>query len=149
LPNQLKVIRFDQLASKANGTSIKWRFFDYGADIESWYSLLSEDEQETLEDLLKWNSKVDLPTDWLGCKMLRGEAKTERIWEWRFHPAGTQQRLLGTFGANRKEAIFLIGCNHKQNVYQPANCLNTAVKRAREVREGKVKLNERQVRTDL
>lgn len=131
------------------GSSIKWRFFDYGKEIQIWYDGLTEDEQETLIDLLKLNGKADTPAGWIGWKMLTGEGKEGKIWEWRFHPSGVQQRLLGVFGIGRREAVFLVGCNHKQRVYQPRDCIKTAVKRAKEVRLNKAKLNERQVPEDI
>lgn len=81
--------------------------------------------------------------------MLTGEGKEEQIWEWRFHPSGVQQRLLGIFGSKRREAVFLVGCNHKQRVYQLRDCIKNAVKRAKEVRLNKAKLNERQVPKDI
>lgn len=147
MPNHLKVIQFPQ--PPKGDAEIKWRFFDYGSEIETWYRLLSEEEQDTLQALLKANGKAETPDGWTGCKVLQGDAKEEKVWEWRFNPAGVQQRLLGIFGSKRKEAIFLIGCNHKQDVYKPPDCLKTAIKRAKEVREGTVKLNERKVRTDI
>ena len=66
--------------------------------------------------------------------MMEGKCKEHGIWEWRFRANGHQQRILGIFGEARKEAIFLIGCTHKQKVYTPPNCLATAVKRAKEFR---------------
>ena len=148
MQNHLKVIQFPH-PPKGSDADIRWTFFDYGAEIEAWYRQLSEKEQDTLQALLKLNAKADASTGWTGCKMLQGEGKEAKVWEWRFNPDGVQQRLLGIFGTKRKEAVFLIGCNHKQNVYKPPDCLRTAVKRAKEVREGTVRLNERKVRTDI
>jgi hypothetical protein len=147
LSNHLKVIQFRK--PPEGDPRVEWKFFDYGTEIEAWYQLLSEEEQDTLQTLLKLNSKAETPNGWTGCKMLQGEGKAEKVWEWRFNLEGVQQRLLGIFGSKRKEAIFLIGCNHKQKVYKPPDCLKTAIKRAKEVREGTVRLNERKVRTDI
>ncbi len=81
--------------------------------------------------------------------MLHG--KNAGIWEWRFRDLTTkiQQRLLGVFAKGQpKTAIFLLGCNHKQKVYQPVNCLDTAKKRANSIKSGDM-FNERKVRTDI
>jgi hypothetical protein len=129
-----------------------WRFSDYGGpgySVEDWYQSLDDEEQRIFDNLLKTNSKADTPKDWNGSKMLQGEAKPEAIWEWRFHPHGVQQRVLGIFGADRKHAIFLIGCNHKQKVYVPPDCIKLAIKRARQVRDGKVNLNGRPIKSNI
>jgi len=145
------VIRF---ASGGNGHAkpALWEFFDYKEGnqnpIERWYQALTEEEQDVFESLLKTNGKAELPTGWTGCKMLQGEAKSEQIWEWRFTGGSVQHRLLGIFGPGRKQATFLIGCNHKQHVYQPRDCIITAIKRARAVREGRAELDGRTARSD-
>lgn len=126
-----------------------WIFFDYADHIERWYQALSEGEQGIFQSLLKSNSKAAIPAQWNGCKMLQGKCKKDGIWEWRFYSGGCQQRLLGVFGEDRKTAVFLIGCSHKQSVYTPATCLETAIKRAREVRDGKAKLYQRQITSDF
>lgn len=126
-----------------------WSFFDYSTEIEDWCLGLSEEAEEIFQSLLKTNSKTSTPDQWLGCKMLQGECKSEGIWEWRFYADGRQQRVLGIFGEERKVAILLIGCSHKQRIYQPANCLDTAVKRAKEVRNGRAKLIKRAIRSDF
>lgn len=110
---------------------VQWRFFDYADDIREWYLDLSENGRDIFNSLLKINSKTSLPTDWQGCKMLQGESKKVGIWEWRFFADGVQQRLLGMFGSDRKTAIFLLGCSHKDQIYRPPNCIETAIKRAR------------------
>ncbi len=146
-----KVILFT-LSGKTAEPPILWRFFDYadaGWNIDDWYGSLTEVEQDVFDALLKTNAKAETPQDWNGCKMLQGAAKEEKIWEWRFHPSGRQQRILGIFGENRREAIFLIGCNHKQEVYDPPKCIPTAIKRAKDVRAKKVKLNARQIESNI
>jgi hypothetical protein len=140
LQNHKKVIPFP---------SSGWCFFDYAKEIEDWYQGLSEEGQDIFQTLLKTNSKAVIPNQWTGCKMLQGKCKKEGIWEWRFFADYCQQRLLGIFGEGRKTAIFLIGCFHKQDIYTPPECLDSAIKRAREVRDGSAKLNERKVRSDF
>jgi hypothetical protein len=128
-----------------------WTFSDYREGqnnvIQAWYDELEEEEQDVFESLLKVNGKESLPIHWQGCKVLQGDAKSEKIWEWRFGCGRIQQRLLGVFGPGRS-AIFLIGCNHKQKVYQPRDCITTAIKRAKLVKEGRVELDGRTARQD-
>jgi hypothetical protein len=126
-----------------------WRFLDYADEIENWYRGLSEEGQDTFQSLLKINSKTDIPKAWQGCKVLQGKCKKYGLWEWRFLADDRQQRLMGIFGEERKTAVFLIGCSHKQNIYQPQNCLDTAMKRAREVSDGRAILNIREIRSDF
>ena len=126
-----------------------WRFFDYAEDIETWYDGLSEEGQNIFDGILKVNSKTDLPLRWVACEMLQGACKDQGIWEWRFRADNTQSRLLGVFGEElRKTAIFLIGCTHKQKIYQPHDCLESAIKRAKSIQKG-ASFNERKVREDI
>jgi len=129
-----------------------WRFFDYLENghnvIVPWYQGLLEDGQEVFDTLLKQNAKTLLPMNWGCSKALQGEYKREGIWEWRFVANGKQQRLLGIFGNKRKEAIFLIGCSHKGRVYTPSDCLNTALRRAKEARKG-AQVDERAIEQTL
>lgn len=140
MPNHKKVIPFP---------SSGWSFFDYTDEIEDWYWRLSEDGQEIFQSMLKTNSKAAIPANWIGSKMLQGKYKQDGIWEWYFIDNKRQQRLMGIFGEERKTAIFLIGCSHKQKVYTPPDCLDTATKRAREVRNGTARLRKREVRQDF
>lgn len=125
-----------------------WQFYDYSDAIEDWYQRMSDEGRDMLDSLLKNNSKVADPRQWIGCKMLQGECKKHGIWEWKFFSDGCQQRLLGVFGEDRKTAIFLIGCSHKGKVYQPPECLVTAIKRAKHINPGD-KFRERQVKEDF
>jgi hypothetical protein len=133
--------------------SAGWRFFDYleaaTNPIEDWYQSLSEEGQDTFDAILKWNHKAEIPIHWANSKMLQGECKEHGIWEWYFFADDRQQRLLGIFGEQRKQAIFLIACQHKQKRYQPTDCLNTAIKRAKEVRQKRAKTNERHVEENI
>ena len=145
MQNHKKVIPFPRVG---------WRFWDYleagNNPIEDWYQGLSEaDGRPVFDAIIKANKKADHPSQWLDSKMLKGEAQEHGIWEWRFYADGRQQRLLGIFGSDRKQAIFLIGCTHKQNVYNPPKCIETAIKRAKDVRAERARINERTVREDI
>jgi hypothetical protein len=147
LQNHKKVIPFSH-AEQEQG----WRFFDYLENeqnvIEPWYRELSETGQDTFDGLLKLNAKTPLPMNWGCSKALKGEYKQEGIWEWRFFSNDRQQRIVGVFGAARKAAIFLIGCSHKGKVYTPPKCLDTALRRAKEVRKGAM-VEERTIEQNL
>ena len=69
-------------------------------------------------------------------------------WELEFISDKRQYRVLGVFGPGRKEATLLVGCYHKQRVYQPPNALDEAVKRNKTLSEGRATRLERQIRTD-
>jgi hypothetical protein len=148
LSNHKKVISFP--VSPVSG----WRFWDclegIRNPIEDWYQGLSEDDgQNIFDSIIKGNKKADNPTQWHDCKMLQGKAKEHGIWEWRFFADGKQQRLLGIFGRERKQAIFLIGCTHKQRVYDPPECIDTAIRKAKDVRAGRASTSERQITEDI
>jgi hypothetical protein len=130
--------------------SALWRFFDYAGDIENWYRGLSEEGRDIFGSLLKANAKISVPLNWLGSKMLQGACKKEGIWEWCFRADGVQQRLLGVFGKEPKTAIFLLGCSHKGKIYRPADCLETAIRRAKRAKNlSGAEFNARPIRTDL
>lgn len=125
-----------------------WRFFDFADDVEDWFRSLPDEGQDILNGMLKVNSKTENPRNWTACEMLQGPCKDEGIWEWKFVVDKVQHRLLGVFGYERKTAIFLIGCTHKQKVYKPPNCLDTAIKRAKITKNGGV-FRERKIREDF
>lgn len=133
----------------------RWEFWDWGtiagSAIKEWYDGLSEQAQDKLDNLLKVNSKTDNPRDWLGFKYMLGELRDEKIWQLAFPHNNIQDRILGIFGAKRKQAIILIGYIHKGNVYTPKGALKVAASRAKPFRLGKgeMKLYEHKIRTDL
>jgi len=133
-----------------------WTFLDFtyangNNPIEEWYtSELSVESRFMFDDLLKNNSKIKDHLHWIGFRgYLSGKASKEKIWELGFKCDRRQYRLLGVFreGA-RKQAVLLIGCYHKNQVYTPANALNTAITRSKAFSEGKASYRERKNRTD-
>jgi hypothetical protein len=60
--------------------------------------------------------------------------------ELRWISAKKQHRLLGFFGDGVWYAV--LGCTHKQNIYNPADALATAVKRKNEIQRREVKTVE-------
>ena len=132
----------------------RWRFWDYisgtNNPIENWYQGLSEDAQYLFDSMLKNISKVESPLQWTAFKrFLQGKLKEERIWELAFRADRRQYRILGIFGKQRKEAVLLLGCYHKDKKYTPTDALETAFKRARDFREGRARIRERPITTDF
>ena len=136
-----------------------WRFFDYSTlsenHIEEWYQNLSIEGQILFGSLLKNNYKTSLFKDWMGFRgFLRGKASTHKIWELGFKSDRRQNRILGIFSEQeRRQAIFLIGCYHKEKRYVPPNAIETACKRAnnlqKDLQEGRAVLNERTIKFDV
>jgi hypothetical protein len=62
------------------------------------------------------------------------------VGELRWFSEGKQQRLLGFFQGDAW--IALIGCKHKQQVYSPPGCLETAQKRKKQVERQEVQTVE-------
>ena len=134
-----------------NPPSAGWRFWDFthGTNkIQEWYQELSEDAQNTFCSLLKNNQKVEMPIHWTGLRSLHGEARRHKIWELRFVGDRRAYRVLIYFGPWTKEATLLVGCYHKQGVYQPPACIDTAIKRKRMLEEGKATHDERKIAMD-
>ena len=145
LQNHTKVIPFP--------VSAYWSFFDYvegGVNrIDEWYQQLSLEGRDTFDTLLKNTRKIESHLQWGGFKYLQGKPKAERIWQLDFRADKRQYRLLGVFGSIRKQAVLILGCYHKGDVYTPKEALNTACKRAKELREGRATIHERKINHDL
>lgn len=133
---------------------VAWRFWDFGTGpkdglIDRWLGTVSERAEEAFNSLLKINMKEPIPLRWNGLRRIRGgDAQKEGIWELRFQTDNIQHRVLFFFGPNRWEATLLIGCNHKQAVYDPPDCISSAVTRKKLLMDGKAHYNERKVRLD-
>ena len=134
---------------------IPWTYWDFvylngKNDIADWHRELSDDAKNLLQNILKTNKKTEIPINWMNFKRyLSGAARNERIWELWFKADGLQHRLLGIFGREEKNAIFLMGCYHKMRVYTPANAIETAIKRSKLFRAGEANLHERKIRLDI
>jgi hypothetical protein len=130
-----------------------WSFFDYVEGdhnpVADWYRELSEEGRYGFDALLKNTHKIESQLHWGGFKFLKGKPKEERIWQLDFIADKKQYRLLGVFGELRKQAVLILGCYHKGDVYTPHNALDTACKRARLLREGRAQTCERKIRTDF
>lgn len=112
---------------------------------------LSEEAQFAFRDALKDAQKIDSPTNWLCFKRhLGGKFRKYKMWELWFSCGDNREyRVLGVFGRERKQAILLMGCYHKGRVYTPAEALETAFQRARDLEQERVTIYERTIPTDL
>lgn len=131
----------------------KWTFWDYvvgtNNPIDVWYQSLSDEAQFLLNNILKDISKTEIPIQWGGWRgFLKGQLKSERIWELGFRADKRQYRIFGKFGEQR-QVVLLIGCYHKGPNYTPAEALDTAYKRSKDLREGRASLNERKIKADF
>jgi len=132
---------------------VYWKFHDYvegGQNpIDNWYTNdLSDAGRFAFDALLKEKSKTANHLEW-GLKPLKGEARKLHIWELKFKADSREYRVLVILRA-AKESVLLVGCYHKGEVYAPPNALDTAIKRAKALREKKpgVTTSERQVKFD-
>jgi hypothetical protein len=130
-----------------------WSFNDYVHDrhdpIEDWrVNELTDAGRFAFNSLLKNTAKTENHLQWGGFKFLKGESKKERIWQLDFFADGKQYRVLAVF-RSAKQAVLLIGFYHKGKVYTPPNALETAIKRAKALREGKAGYIGRTIRLDL
>jgi hypothetical protein len=133
---------------------VHWSFHDYVQGfknpVEEWYSKsLSDAGRFQLDSLLKNVATTEQHIQWVGFKYLKGEPRTERIWQLDFLADGRQYRALGVFGSIRRQAVLLVGCYHKGKTYTPPDALDTAVKRAKNLREGRATTRERKIKIDV
>ncbi|MCH8039441.1 MAG: type II toxin-antitoxin system RelE/ParE family toxin [Nitrospinae bacterium] len=130
-----------------------WTFRDYvegtSTPIEDWYQRLSEDAKFLFQATLKNIRKTENPIQWGGFRFLKGKLRAEQIWELKFFADKRQYRILGIFGEARKQVVLLMGCYHKQGNYTPTDALDTALKRAKALKERRGGLRERKIRTDF
>lgn len=132
-----------------------WRFFgieyqNRTRPVDDWFKNdLSDDAKFALRDTLRDAQKIEIPTHWT-CfrKFLKGKYAKYKIWELEFSCGDNlKYRVLGVFGSERKQAIFLVGCHHKGKVYTPTDALDSAFTRARDLATKKATIYERKIPT--
>lgn len=144
----------DKSHKSDNVITVFWSFRDYREGgqnpIENWYAGdLLDGGRFGFDALLKNTAKTENHLEWSGFKLLKGDAKKERIWQLDFIADGRQYRVLGKFGEVRKQAILLVGCYHKGSIYTPVGAIQTAIRRAKKLREKKADTIERKIKFDL
>jgi hypothetical protein len=146
LPNNKKVIPSVQLGI--------WRFYDWvdgnGSNpIKEWLAGESDEVQMTFNSVLKQARKCRNYRDWLCFRhKMNGKPGAEGILELGFSANGRQYRLLSKFDGEL-QVILLCGGFHKGNTWKPPDALETAVKRAKTLSQGKASRRERTIRNDL
>jgi len=134
-----------------------WAYWDWvslnGANpIEDWRKGLSEEAEKLFNNILKFNRKAPTQLQWIGRGrhfFLEGKGKEARIWELVFQDSDkVQYRILGVFWPKhaQKQVTFLLGCTHKDGVYDPPDWLETAIDRKKKLENGGAKRHVRQVR---
>jgi hypothetical protein len=132
----------------------EWMFCDFSPapgknPIQDWVDGLSEYAEEMFWSVLKSNRKVPIPLHWTQLRYLEGEAKEHRLWELRFTADKKKYRVIGIFSPDtRKRAILLIGCSHKQNVYDPPAAIETAITRKKMLENQEATAIERPIQTN-
>jgi hypothetical protein len=115
------------------------------AKIAEWRDGLSTQERADADAFIRMMRMV---TDWRPpyyrpqLRSIKGvkASQVRGLGELRWISGNKQHRLLGFFGEGVWYAV--LGCTHKQNIYNPADALATAVKRKNEIQKGEVKTIE-------
>lgn len=122
-----------------------WTFRDYISptgvnDVRPWCDELSVKAQARLDAILEHMGAMK---SWGGkeFKRLSGDAY-QGLGEIRFNDGGVPHRLIGTNGPGKGEYTFLIGCTHKDKVYDPPNAMDTAAQRRKQLESGKASTSE-------
>ena len=129
-----------------------WTFWDYVSPagnnmIEEWIEKdLLDDGRLMFDKLLKNIRNTANHLNWIGFKRFIKRGR-EKVWELEFFADGRQYRLLGDF-VGEKQAVFILGCYHKQGIYTPADAIDQAFKRKRLLKDGTATHFERKVSID-
>ena len=104
--------------------------------IADWYNGLTKQEQADADEFIKNARKLrswELP---LYRKLTNGEGLGELRWT----SEKKRQRLIGFFEDETWYAV--IGCIHKQDIYTPPDCLETAKTRKKQIERREVQAVE-------
>lgn len=95
--------------------------------ITDWYEDLLPKEQadfdaeiEIWRTQAKWDSRDFEP--------LKGQ-KYKSLFEHKFKSCGKQHRVFGCFGPDPGQYTLLLGCTHKDKIYDPPEAFDTALRR--------------------
>jgi hypothetical protein len=113
--------------------------------IADGYAGLSVQEKADTDAFLEMMRKIkdwQMPNYRPQLKAIKGVKSSQMrgLGELRWQSGNKQQRLLGFFGDGVWYAV--IGCTHKQNIYDPTDALVTAVKRKNEIQRREVETVE-------
>lgn len=131
-----------------------WKFFDWvdsdGSNpIEKWLAGESDEVRMLFNSVLKEARKRRNYLDWPCFRhKMGGKPGDEGVNELGFRADGRQYRLLVKFDGVL-QAVILCGCFHKGKRYTPADALETSVKRAKALSQGKAGRHERTIQDDF
>jgi hypothetical protein len=100
--------------------------------IEDWYGGLSVQERSDADEFIKIMRKTK---DWKKPDYRPKLSGYRGLGELRWSSEKKQHRLIGYLQDGAFYA--LVGCTHKQQVYNPADALDTADKRKKEIKNGR------------
>lgn len=146
MPNNKKVIPSSQ--------SGFWTFYDWvdsdGSNpIEKWLAGESDEVQMMFNSVLKEARKRRNHADWPCFRhKMKGKAGAEGVQELGFKAQSRQYRLLVKFDGEL-QTVILCGCFHKGDKWTPTDALETTVKRAKALAQGKASRRERTIQDDL
>lgn len=111
--------------------------------IADWYAGLLTQEQSDFKAFMRILAKT---REWRypAFKWLTGK-KYRELGELRFESEKKAHRVIGCLGPGAKQFTMLIGCFHKQRVYNPANALDTALQRKKLLEQGEGSARERKI----
>lgn len=119
-----------------------WTFKTYVSptgrnDVQSTVDKLDEGVLQHLLTRIRYLANTD-KIDWHEpqAKKLAG---VKDVYEIRFQANKIQWRPLGYFGPGKNEFTILLWASHKQNIYTPAEAIDTASKRKRHIEDGEAK----------
>jgi hypothetical protein len=105
--------------------------------IADWYGNLPGQERSDTDEFLKFMRKT---RDWQMPHYRPHLRDGSGLGELRWFSGSKQHRLLGFFMGGCWYAV--VGCTHKQQIYNPANALDTAKKYKKQIERGEVRTVE-------
>ena len=119
---------------------LRWRFMTYVTssgrrDVQADIDRLDDTGLASFEAQVRYLAGTAFMKDWSTpqAKKLKGY---EDLYEVRFKAHRRQGRAIGFHGPGAGQFTILILCDHKDNVYKPANALDTAADRHRRFAQG-------------
>lgn len=103
--------------------------------IAEWYADLSAAEKADADEFIK---DMRCTAEWKMPDYRPRLREHKRLGELRWTSEKKEHRLVGYLKGG--SFIALIGCTHKQNIYMPANALETADKRRDDIEKGRATL---------
>lgn len=110
--------------------------------IADWPARLLRQEQSDFMALIQILAKT---RQWKDPAFKYLKSQYQGMGEIRFTSERKEHRVIGFVWPSPQQFTMLIGCFHKQQVYTPANALDTALQRKRFLEQGKGSVRERRI----